>query len=132
MKKLIPWVLAFVVLLAGVARAQAIAGNWQGTLQGGRPLRIVMRIANSDAGSLSAVLYSIDQGGQPLAASAVSLQGTTLKFSIPGIGASYEGKLSADGSAIAGTFTQGGRPCRWISSARPATRRGRSRRLPLR
>src|SRR5580765_1217607 len=108
MKKLIPWVLAFVVLLAGVARAQTIAGNWQGTLQGARPLRIVMRIANGDAGSLSAVLYSIDQGGQPLAASAVSLQGTTLKFSIPAIGASYEGKLSADGGAITGTFTQGG------------------------
>ena len=110
MKKLIPWVLAFMVLLTGVARAQTIAGNWQGTLEAGRPLRIVMRIANGDAGSLSAVMYSIDQGGQPLAASAISLQGTTFKFSIPAVGASYEGKLSADGNAITGTFTQGGMP----------------------
>jgi uncharacterized protein (TIGR03435 family) len=108
MKKLIPWVLALVALLAGVVHAQTIAGNWQGTLQAGRPLRVVIRIANGDAGSLSAVMYSIDQGGQPLAASAVSLQGTTFKFSIPGIGASYEGKLSADGNAITGTFTQAG------------------------
>ena len=108
MKKLIPWVLALVALLTGVVRAQALAGNWQGTLDAGRPLRIVVRIANGDAGSLSAVLYSIDQGGQPLAASAVSLQGATLKFSIPGIGASYEGTLS--GAAITGTFTQAGRP----------------------
>lgn len=110
MKKLIPWVLAFMALLGGVVRAQTIAGNWQGTLEAGRPLRIVIRIANGDAGSLSAVMYSIDQGGQPLAASGVSLQGTTFKFSIPGIGASYEGKLSADGSALNGTFTQAGTP----------------------
>jgi uncharacterized protein (TIGR03435 family) len=98
------------VLLAGVVRAQTIAGSWQGTLQAGRPLRVVINITNGDAGSLGAVMYSIDQGGQPLAVSGVSLQGTTFKFSIPGIGATYEGKLSADGSAIAGTFTQGGTP----------------------
>jgi uncharacterized protein (TIGR03435 family) len=53
-------------------------------------------------------MYSIDQGGQGLAASSVSLQGTTVKFAVPAIGASYEGKLSADSSAIAGTFNQGG------------------------
>jgi len=109
-KKLIPLIVALVAMLAGVVRAQSIAGNWQGTLQAGRPLRIVIRIATGDAGSLSAIMYSIDQGGQPVATNAVSLQGTTFKFSIPAIGASYEGKLSADGGAITGTFTQAGTP----------------------
>jgi uncharacterized protein (TIGR03435 family) len=110
MRKLVAWVLALVALTTGVVRAQTIAGNWQGTLEAGRPLRVVVKIATGDAGSLSAVMYSIDQGGQPLAASAVSLQALTFKFSVPGIGASYEGKLSADGASMTGTFTQGGTP----------------------
>jgi hypothetical protein len=60
-------------------------------------------------GALKAALYSIDQGGQPVAA-AVTLQGSTVKMSVPGIGGRYEGKLNADGNSIAGTWTQGPAP----------------------
>ena len=107
MKNLTIWVLALVTIAAAVVRAQDITGSWQGTLQAGRPLRVVFKVTN-DGGALMTVMYSIDQGGQALAASTTSLQGTAVKIAIPGIGGSYEGKLSADGSAIAGTFTQGG------------------------
>jgi bla regulator protein blaR1 len=110
MRSLILSLVALVSVMTGVARAQELSGNWQGTLDAGRPLRIVVKIANGDAGALAAVLYSIDQTPQGLAASGVSLQGTTLKFAIPAIGATYEGRLSGDGRAIAGTFTQAGRP----------------------
>ena len=54
------------------------------------------------------MFYSIDQNGQGIPGSAVSLQGTAFKATIPAIGGSYEGKLSADGTTINGTFTQGG------------------------
>jgi len=37
----------------------------------------------------------------------VSLQGSTFKATIPAIGGGYEGKLSADGTTLNGTFTQG-------------------------
>jgi uncharacterized protein (TIGR03435 family) len=37
----------------------------------------------------------------------VNLQGATFKATIPAISGSYEGKLSADGTTINGTFTQG-------------------------
>lgn len=110
MRNLILSVVALFSVCAGVARAQGLAGTWQGTLDVGRPLRIVMTVTTGDGGSLSAVIYSIDQTPQGMAASGVTLQASTIKFAIPGIGATYEGRLSADASSMAGTFTQGGRP----------------------
>lgn len=106
MKNLTLWVVALVTIAAAVVRAQDITGSWQGTLQAGRPLRVIFKITN-DGGALKTVMYSIDQGAA-LAASTTSLQGTAVKIAIPGISGSYEGKLSADANAIAGTFTQGG------------------------
>jgi bla regulator protein blaR1 len=105
-------ILSVVVLLSvctGVARAQGLAGTWQGTMDAGRPLRIVVTVTNGDGGSLNAVLYSIDQTPQGMTASAMTLQGAIVKFAIPAIGATYEGRLSADANSIAGTFTQGSR-----------------------
>src|SRR5204862_6697597 len=81
MRKLMLWTVAVVALSAGVAQAQELTGNWQGTLQaGGRELRIVFKIAN-EAGGPKAVMYSIDQGGQGMAASAVGVQGTAVNIS---------------------------------------------------
>jgi bla regulator protein blaR1 len=42
--------------------------------------------------------------------SGVTFQGSTLKFTVPGVGATFEGRLSADGRSITGTMTQGDRP----------------------
>lgn len=45
-----------------------------------------MKITKDDSGNLKAVNYSIDQGGQPLPVTTITLQGTTLDFSIVAIG----------------------------------------------
>ena len=58
----------------------------------------------------SAVNYSIDQGGRAMNTSSVTLQGGMFHFLVPGINGSYEGKLSADGSLVVGTWTQGADP----------------------
>jgi uncharacterized protein (TIGR03435 family) len=110
MRKLMFLIVGLVILSLGATDAQtpALAGSWQGTLQVGRPLRLVFRISNEGA-DLRAVMYSIDQGAQGVAAT-VSLEGTTVRIAIPAIGGGYEGRLSADGNAMTGTFTQGGRP----------------------
>ena len=102
----------FALALTGATLfAQSIAGTWQGALQaGGRELRVVFKISTTDADSLKAVMYSIDQGGQPISVSSVTAQGSVVKMSVVGIGGSYEGKLSADGTAITGTWTQGPQP----------------------
>jgi uncharacterized protein (TIGR03435 family) len=102
--------LAALFLFAGTALfAQDVTGTWQGTLQppSGSGLRTVLKIAKADSGALSATFYSIDQGGQGFPVSSISLEGTTLKYAIIGFDLKYEGKLSADGSTITGTSSQG-------------------------
>ena len=86
-----------------------VAGNWQGTLQTTKALRIILVLAKTEKG-WSAKMYSIDQGAQPINASSVSLNGSTLKYSLDLIGANYEGTVSADGNSIVGTWTQGANP----------------------
>lgn len=95
---------------AGAMLAQDIIGTWQGTLQAGSELRTVIKISRGDGAALKALLYSIDQGGQGLPSGPIVLQGTTVKMPFPGIGGEYEGKLSADGNSISGTWTQGPKP----------------------
>jgi uncharacterized protein (TIGR03435 family) len=111
MKTLLRGVVALVMLLsAGVASAQNIAGNWQGTLQAGqRSLRLVFVISNGDGGTLRAVMYSIDQGGQAVPAT-VMVQGSAVRLNVSGIDVTFDGALSADGNTITGTFTQNGNP----------------------
>jgi len=106
MKKLM--LIAALAAVSGVAlHAQNMTGAWQGTLKGPQDLRIVVKIS-LDNDNLKAVLYSIDQGGQGIPASAITRDGSTVKMTVAGIGGAYEGKLSADGNSIAGTWTQGG------------------------
>jgi uncharacterized protein (TIGR03435 family) len=95
--------------IAQSASAQNIAGTWQGTLHlpPGRDIRLVMKVTRADDESLKGVFYSIDQNPTPLNASTFTLQGATVKFGLTPLGATYEGKLAADGNTIEGTFTQG-------------------------
>jgi uncharacterized protein (TIGR03435 family) len=92
------------------AEAQSIADTWQGTLHAGRDLRIVAKISKADDGGYKAVFYSIDQGGDGLPVTKITLDGTTVKMSLTIISGTYEGKLSADGKTINGTWTQGPNP----------------------
>jgi uncharacterized protein (TIGR03435 family) len=90
---------------------QGIVGDWQGTLHTPeKDLRIVAKITQANPGGLKVVMYSIDQGGQPIAASSASFEGGALKFAIEMIEGNYEGKMSADGKSIAGTWKQGPNP----------------------
>ncbi len=87
-----------------------IVGIWQGTLhiaQANRDLRTEIKIAKNTDGSYKLTFYSIDQGGQPFVAGKTTFEGGTLTFSMDAIGGNYEGKMSADGKTIDGTFTQG-------------------------
>ncbi len=102
--------LLVLALSGGVLCAQDIAGTWQGTLQppqGNSSLRIVMKITRGADQVLRAAMYSIDQGGQPMNAAAVTFERSNLKITVPAIGGNYDGRLSTDGNSIAGTWTQG-------------------------
>ena len=90
-----------------------LAGIWQGTLhivQANRDLRTEIKIAKAADGSYKTTFYSIDQGGQAIVADKTVFQDGTLTFTMDAIGGKYEGKMSADGKTIAGTWTQGPNP----------------------
>jgi len=90
--------------------AQNIADTWQGTLHAGRDLRTVVKISKADDGGYKAVFYSIDQGGDGLPVTKITLDGTAVKMSLTAIGGTYDGKLSPDGKTIVGTWSQGPNP----------------------
>jgi hypothetical protein len=105
MKKLMLGIIALAALSGSALQAQNFTGTWQGTLKAGpQELRTVIKISLDDD-KLKAILYSIDQKAQ-IPFSTVTKDGSTIKMAIAGLGG-YEGKLSADGNSITGTFTQG-------------------------
>jgi uncharacterized protein (TIGR03435 family) len=112
MKRTLLWMLRVVLLLAAPitslhAQDKDITGNWQGTLQAGQGLRTLIKISKDD-GKLKAVMYSIDQGGQPIPLSSIALQGTNFTFEIKQLDVTYTGTLNAEANAIAGSATQNG------------------------
>jgi uncharacterized protein (TIGR03435 family) len=109
MKRLFLWLVALTALMSSGLRAQDITGTWQGTLKANKDLRTVLKITKDD-GRLKVVMYSIDQGAQPINASSAKLDGQIFTYSVDVIGGSYEGKLSADGTSVVGTWTQGPNP----------------------
>lgn len=95
--------------LAGMkATAQAGVETWQGTLHVGQDLRVVLQVRKSDGG-LKGTFFSIDQGPNGTNTTTLSLDAGAMKFTLVGMDASYEGKLSADGKSAVGTWKQGGR-----------------------
>ena len=107
MKRFIAWMFVLMAVSVNVLLAQDMTGTWQGTLKAGQQeLRIVIQITKDD-GKLAAKMYSLNQGGAAIAASAVTQSGSSIKIAIATLGGSYEGKLSPEGNTMIGTFTQG-------------------------
>jgi fermentation-respiration switch protein FrsA (DUF1100 family) len=102
-------VAALVFLAASFARAQDIAGDWQGTLSaGGQELRLVLHITKAPDNTLKATLDSIDQpGANGIPVSSISLKDSKLDLGVEMVHGTYEGKVAPDAKAITGTWTQG-------------------------
>ncbi|HVO96575.1 MAG TPA: TIGR03435 family protein [Bryobacteraceae bacterium] len=115
------WMMAMAALPGSALHAQNITGTWQGSLKAGpQELRTVIKISLDDD-KLKAVMYSIDQGGQPITATTLTKDGSNIKMTITPINGTYEGKLSADGNTITGTWSQGMPLPLNLARATPAT-----------
>ncbi len=110
MRRLWVWVMAVVLVCAGGLRAQDVdlAGTWQGTMQAGKDMRMVLKISKR-AGEWQGIIYSLDsyRPSEGMATSSMSLRGGVFTFAIASADYNYEGKLSGDGSLMVGTWTQG-------------------------
>jgi uncharacterized protein (TIGR03435 family) len=102
--------MALIVCVSAGMTAQSpqnLAGQWQGTVQMGKDVRLAFVItSNAAGGGYSAMTYIIDGGGAGITATVVA-QGGNVRINVAGDRATFEGKLSADGNSLAGTFSQG-------------------------
>lgn len=87
------------------AQQGSITGEWQGILA---RQHLVFKFDQTGTSPLKGTLTLPDQGNVSLPMDAVSLEQGTLRFELKPIGATYDGKLSADGSEVSGTWHQGG------------------------
>lgn len=99
---------AFVMGLVAFATGQDITGDWNGKLSvNGAELRLVLHINKNADGTFKATLDSVDQGSNGIPVSAVTLKDSQLSLKVDAVNGSYEGKINAGASEIAGTWTQG-------------------------
>jgi hypothetical protein len=89
------------------AVAPEFVGSWEGAIDFGTPLRIVLTIANGKDGA-EARAVSLDQGNALIRVSAVTQKGTKLTLDVKVVGGGYEGEMNKDGTEINGTWTQQG------------------------
>ena len=97
------------LLFGGSVGAQDLTGDWQGTVTPAtQSFRLILHVEKANAGWM-ATFASIDQGtdrGLTIPADSATVQGSGFKFTLPD-GRSYDGKISADGNSIAGTWRFG-------------------------
>ncbi|HET8924214.1 MAG TPA: alpha/beta fold hydrolase [Candidatus Acidoferrum sp.] len=85
-----------------------IEGSWAGPLQAGDAvLHLVLHISKAEDGAFKLAIDSLDQGVYGIEVTSFSQKGPIINFSVSSVGASYEGKISADRSRIDGNWTQG-------------------------
>jgi pimeloyl-ACP methyl ester carboxylesterase len=101
-------------LLASLAPAahaeEGWAGDWHGTLATpGGALRLVLTVRQGAGGALTAELESPDQApGRKIPVDTIAVADGRMTFSIPSIGASYEGRWQPEAGRFSGNFSQGG------------------------
>ncbi len=83
---------------------------WEGKLSigAGLSLRIVVHVGKTAEGKLTAKMDSPDQGARGLKVDTIALDKTALSFEMKALLGKYEGKLNAEGTEAAGTWTQAG------------------------
>ena len=91
-------------------------GSWKGTLEAATDLRVVFHIERADEDSLTASMDAPDMGASGLPVSSVSVNGDSLTLKIDSINGQFEGVMTEAGTAIEGTWTEGGRSAPLILS----------------
>lgn len=88
---------------------KGLVGFWQGSLKATPviELRLVLEVTNSPTGTPGGVMISVDQANARIPVTALSEKDGTVHLETGSVGGVFDGKLSADGSEIDGTWKQG-------------------------
>jgi pimeloyl-ACP methyl ester carboxylesterase len=110
------WMIGILLIGLGIvpltANAQStdkdLTGIWVGALDVNTiKLRLVFEVTRKEKG-YTAILKSLDQGGQPIPCSEATLSEGNAHFGVAIVNGGFDGKLSADGNTLTGTWMQGG------------------------
>ncbi len=110
MKKKITLVLILLALsprVFGQTAAMGLEGSWQGTLDAGQKLRLVLTVSTSNDGSYSGTIDSLDQGSR-IPVEVIKVEGESVHLELRTVGAVFDGKFNAGRSELSGSFSQGG------------------------
>lgn len=108
------------------ARENGFDGEWEGTLHVGvAQLKLVLHLSSEKGGEFRAKLDSPEQGVYGMEATSASHEQSNLRFELAPVGASFEGKLGADGRTISGTWKQSGEKLPLVLNRRSASAGGR-------
>ena len=120
---------AFIVLMAGPLSAQKMSVSWQGTFAtDGEKHRAVLQMEKTAGGGWKAGAFYIEFFHDDIHIDSLVLNGangSALTFGVNGGKGVYEGKMSADGASIAGTWTYDKHPAEldlWTANANAAWR----------
>lgn len=87
--------------------AKEFLGSWEGSIEAGQTLRLVLKIAN-EAGGAKAVLISLDQGGIEIPVTSIEQKDTKLKLVVKMVGGGYDGEINKEATELSGTWSQAG------------------------
>jgi len=89
------------------AIGKELEGTWNGTVEvDGRPMRLVVKMANQPDGTASGTIVSPDGSGVEIPI-AMTQKGSNLTIEITQTGSSYVGVLNEAGTELVGAYTQG-------------------------
>jgi hypothetical protein len=76
------WLCIALTIVGGTLPAQNLSGNWQGTLQGKVPQRLILQVVKTQSSGWEATLHRIDQTGEPESVPSVNVSGSELKLGL--------------------------------------------------
>ena len=89
--------------------AKGLEGEWKGAIDAqGQKLHLVLKVKKNADGKLSGTIDSVDQNANNIPISSIDQTGDSVKLELSSIQATYEGKMNASGTEIAGQWKQGG------------------------
>ena len=89
------------------AIAKELEGTWRGAIESGGRLELILKLANQSDGTSTGSIISVNQGGIELPIT-ISGEARKLSFAIKAVNGAWAGALNAEGTELAGTFTEQG------------------------
>lgn len=98
--------------IAGPPKSTAVAkefeGAWNGVIEfNGQQMHLAVKIASAADGTATGSIQNLDIAGPELPIG-ITQKEKTISFDVPAIGGSYSGTINADGTEIAGNWSQAG------------------------